>query len=62
MMKQHSIILLLIVIILGITIYLVNKGKGNENYRRGCDCKLCWGKDNCPNCGCPDVACEDECL
>ena len=45
-MKQHSIILLLIVIILGITIYLVNKGK--ENYRR-LDCSACDAGDwaNC---------------
>jgi hypothetical protein len=62
-MNQHSIILLLLLVIVILAIYLAINHSGGEQFRRrGCNCELCWGKGNCPNCGCPDVACEDECL
>ena len=57
-MDQHSIILLLSLVISILAIYLVLKYRGGEQFRRrGCNCAACdageW--ENC------NVSCENEC-
>jgi hypothetical protein len=56
-MDQHSIILLLALVISILAIYLVAKYNKGEQFRRKCNCSACDAGDwkNC------DVSCEIEC-